>query len=124
MRALQEASPALKASDRIEYGDIREERWQRFYEKNSPINDAAKITVPLLVQHGVNDPQDPVAESDRLVRAIREAGGTVEYMRMPDEGHYLNKQKNRVAYYRRLAEFLDRHLMRGQNMEARAGATP
>ncbi len=120
VRALQDASPTLKASDRVEYGDIREKRWQRFYEKISPINDAAKISVPLLVQHGVNDPQDPVAESDRLVRAIREAGGTVEYLRMPDEGHNLKKQKNRVAYYRRLAEFLDRQLMRAQaDMESR-----
>jgi dipeptidyl aminopeptidase/acylaminoacyl peptidase len=112
VRALQEASPMLKASDRIEYGDIREERWRRFYEKNSPINDAAKIMVPLLVQHGVNDPQDPVAESDRLVQTIRAAGGTVEYMRFPDEGHSLDKLRNRVAYYRRLAAFLDGHLIK------------
>jgi len=120
VRALQDASPGLKASDRIEYGDIREQRWQRFYEKNSPIKDAAKITVPLLVQHGVNDPQDPVTESDRLVRAIREAGGTVEYLRMPDEGHNLNKQKNRIAFYRRVADFLNRHLHPAQaDMEAR-----
>ncbi|MFQ6004908.1 MAG: prolyl oligopeptidase family serine peptidase [Woeseia sp.] len=111
VRALQEASPALKASDRIEYGDIRQERWQRFYEKYSPINEATKITVPLLVEHGVNDPQDPVAESDRLVLAIREAGGTVEYLRFPDEGHSLDKKKNRIAYYRRVAEFLDRYLV-------------
>lgn len=121
VRALQDASPALKASDRIEYGDIREERWQRFYEKYSPINDAARITVPLLVEHGVNDPQDPVAESDRLVLAIRKAGGAVEYMRFPDEGHGINKQKNRIAYYRRVAEFLDRHLIRAQaDVAARA----
>lgn len=114
VRALREATPGLKASDRVEYGDIRQERWQRFYAKNSPINDAAKITVPLLFQHGVNDPRDPVTESDRLVTAIREAGGTVEYLRIPDEGHFLTKQKNRVAYYRRLAAFLERHLIRAQ----------
>jgi hypothetical protein len=46
---LREASPGLKASDRIEYGDIREERWQQFYERNSPIKDAARITVVLPV---------------------------------------------------------------------------
>ena len=40
VRALQEASPALKASDRVEYGDIREEEWQRFYAENSPIKSA------------------------------------------------------------------------------------
>ena len=66
--------------------------------------------MPLLVQHGVNDPRDPVGESDRLVTAIREAGGSVIYMRFPDEGHSLSKRDNRVAYYRRVASFLDEHL--------------
>jgi len=110
VRALQEASPALKASDRIEYGDIREERWQEFYKVNSPINNAANIKVPLLVEHGANDPRDPVTESDRLVKTIREAGGTVTYMRFPDEGHSLAKQVNRVAYYRTMVNFLEEHL--------------
>ena len=110
VRALQEASPALKASDRIEYGDIREERWQEFYRLNSPINNAASIKVPLLVEHGANDPRDPVTESDRLVTTIREAGGTVKYMRFPDEGHSLAKQANRVAYYRAMVNFLEEQL--------------
>lgn len=110
VRALQEASPGLKASDRIEYGDIREEKWQEFYRANSPINNAHKINVPVLVQHGANDPRDPVTESDRLVTKIREAGGTVTYMRFPDEGHGIAKQANRVAYYRRMASFLEQHL--------------
>lgn len=110
VRALNDASPALKASDRIEYGDIREEYWQEFYKVNSPINNADKINVPLLVQHGANDPRDPVDESDRLVMKIREAGGTVKYLRFPDEGHGLAKQANRVAYFRQMASFLEEHL--------------
>ncbi len=111
VRALEEASPGLKASDRVEYGDIREERWQEFYAVNSPINNADKISVPLLVQHGANDPRDPVTESDRLVQAVRDAGGTVRYMRFPDEGHSLAKRKNKVAFYRELSSFLEKHLM-------------
>ena len=110
VRALQEASPGLKASDRVEYGDIREEQWQEFYQVNSPIYNADNIKVPLLVQHGVNDPRDPVTESDRLVTKVREAGGTVTYMRFPDEGHSISKQANRVAYYRTMASFLEQHL--------------
>jgi len=111
VRALNEASPGLKASDRIEYGDIREERWQEFYEANSPINNADKISVPILVQHGANDPRDPVTESDRLVQAVRDAGGEVRYMRFPDEGHSLAKRKNRVAFYREVSRFLAEQLM-------------
>ena len=110
VRALQDASPALKASDRIEYGDIREEKWQEFYRVNSPINNAHNIKVPLFVEHGANDPRDPVTESDRLVRKIREAGGTVTYMRFPDEGHSISKQPNRVAYYRAMVDFLEKQL--------------
>lgn len=110
VRALEDASPALKASDRIEYGDIREQKWQTFYRENSPINLVEDIQVPLLVQHGANDPRDPVSESDRFVTAIRDAGGTVEYLRFPDEGHSLKKQANRVIFYRRMADFLERHL--------------
>ncbi len=77
---------------------------------NSPVNNADNIKVHLLVQHGVNDPRDPVTESDPLVTKIREAGGTVTYMRFPDEGHGIAKQANRVAYYRTMAGFLEQHL--------------
>ena len=117
VRALQDASPGLKASDRVEYGDIREERWQKFYEVNSPINYAANIKVPLLVQHGVNDPRDPVTESDRLVMAVRDAGGTVKYMRFPDEGHSISKRKNKVVYNREVARFLEEHLAPYRDVE-------
>jgi len=111
VRALQEASPALKASDRIEYGDIREERWQEFYKVNSPINNAHKIKVPMFVEHGVNDPRDPVTESDRIVQTVRDNGGKVTYMRFPDEGHGISKQANRVAFNRALVGFLEEQLL-------------
>lgn len=110
VRALQEASPGLKASDRIEYGDIREERWQDFYAENSPINNAGKIDVPLLVSHGANDPRDPVTESDRIVQEVRKNGNEVTYLRFPDEGHSVRKRANRVALYRQVADFLERNL--------------
>ena len=110
VRALEEASPALKASDRIEYGDIREERWQEFYSENSPINNAGKINVPLMVSHGANDPRDPVTESDRIVKEVRDNGFEVTYLRFPDEGHGIRKRGNRVAYYRGVAGFLEKNL--------------
>jgi dipeptidyl aminopeptidase/acylaminoacyl peptidase len=110
VRALRGASPALKASDRIEYGDIREERWQQFYSENSPINTAHRITVPLFVSHGVNDPRDPVTESDAIVQTVRDNGGKVVYLRFPDEGHSISKQSNRVAFGRALMAFLQEQL--------------
>ena len=108
--ALAGASPELKASDRIEYGNVDDPSDLEFFKELSPFTHVAQVRAPLLVSHGANDPRDPVTESDQFVRAIRERGGEVEYMRWPDEGHQIRKLSNRVTAYRRVAAFLARTL--------------
>ncbi|MFL6197328.1 MAG: alpha/beta hydrolase family protein, partial [Thermoanaerobaculia bacterium] len=108
--ALQGASPQLKASDRIEYGDIDNPKDRAFFEEISPIHQVSRVKAPLMVMHGANDPRDPVTESDAFVEGIRQNGGEVEYLRFPDEGHGIRKLANRVAAYRRVAAFLERTL--------------
>jgi len=110
VNALQGASPMLKASDLLEYGNVDDPGDRAFFEALSPLRNAARIRTPLLIQHGANDPQDPVAESDRLVTAIRQAGGEVTYIRFPDEGHGIISRANRVHYFRRAAAFLQEKL--------------
>ncbi|MEX2583609.1 MAG: S9 family peptidase [Gemmatimonadota bacterium] len=108
--ALEGASPSLQASDRIEYGDIDDPEDREFFRRISPITHVDNVRAPAMVLHGANDPRDPVEESDQFVRGIRERGGVVEYLRFPDEGHGIRKLANRVIAYRRIAEFLERHL--------------
>lgn len=108
--ALEGASPALKASDRLEYGDIDDPEDREFFRLLSPISRVGQVRDPLMVVHGANDPRDPVSESDQFVRAVRERGGRVEYLRFPDEGHGIRKLSNRVIAYRRIAAFLEREL--------------
>jgi dipeptidyl aminopeptidase/acylaminoacyl peptidase len=108
--ALEGASPSLKASDRIEYGDIDDADDRAFFQAMSPITHVAGVRAPVLVLHGANDPRDPVTESDRYVRAIRERGGEVEYLRFPDEGHGIRRLENRIIAGRRIAAFLERLL--------------
>lgn len=105
--ALEQASPGLKAADKLEFGDIADPDVRAFFAKLSPINNVAKITTPMLVMHGANDPRDPVTESDRLVEGIRANGGTVTYLRFADEGHGISRLANRVHGYRRIAAFLE-----------------
>ncbi|HEY8616567.1 S9 family peptidase [Phenylobacterium sp.] len=107
VKALEGASPALKASDRQEYGDIDDPKDRAFFASISPINNAGKIRTPLLVEHGANDPRDPVTESDRFVEAVRKAGTEVVYLRFPDEGHSVVNLANRVHMWRRVAAFLE-----------------
>jgi dipeptidyl aminopeptidase/acylaminoacyl peptidase len=108
--ALEGASPALKASDRLEYGDIDDPDDREFFRQLSPLTHVDRVRAPLMVMHGANDPRDPVSESDQLVDAIRSRGGEVEYLRFPDEGHGIRKLQNRVIAYRRVARFLEQHL--------------
>lgn len=108
--ALEGASPALKAGDRLEYGDIDNPEDREFFKTISPIKYIDQVQSPVMVIHGANDPRDPVAESDRFVEGIRKNGGEVEYLRFPDEGHGIRKMNNRITAYVRVAEFLERNL--------------
>jgi dipeptidyl aminopeptidase/acylaminoacyl peptidase len=108
--ALEGASPSLKASDRVEYGDIDDPDDRRFFAEISPLAHVRHVRAPVMVLHGANDPRDPVTESDQFVRGIREIGGAVEYLRFPDEGHGIRKLSNRIIAYRRIAGFLERTL--------------
>ena len=120
--ALEGASPALKASDVIEYGNVEDPADREFFRQLSPLTHIAGVRAPLLVSHGANDPRDPITESDQFVRAIRERGGDVEYLRFPDEGHGIRKLSNRVIAYRRVARFLERTLGPGTVACATPGA--
>ena len=106
--ALEVASPALKASDIIEYGDINEPQWRAFYTEQSPIRQADQIKVPVLFSHGVKDPRIDIAETETMVKALRKNGINAPYIRIPDEGHGWRKLSNRLFYYRREAEFLEK----------------
>lgn len=111
--ALEGASPELKASDRVEYGDIDHPEDRAFFESISPIRNVGKVRSPAMVVHGVNDPRCPVGESDEFVRGVRANGVEVEYLRFPDEGHGIQKLDNRITTYRRVAAFLERQLQVG-----------
>lgn len=106
--ALQIASPALKASDRIEYGDIREQEWIDYYTENSPIRMADQIKVPVLYSHGVMDPRIDIYETEVMVKTLRANGIDAPYIRIEDEGHGWRKLSNRLFYYRAQAEFLEK----------------
>lgn len=108
--ALEIASPALKASDLIEYGDINDPEWRAFYEVNSPIRQADKIRVPVLFSHGEMDPRIDIAETEVMVRALRANSIEAPFISIPDEGHGWRKLSNRLFYFRREAEFLEAQL--------------
>ncbi|MEE4350319.1 MAG: prolyl oligopeptidase family serine peptidase [Pacificimonas sp.] len=108
--ALEIASPGLKASDRVEFGDISEPRWRDFYTENSPVALADQIRVPVLYSHGVMDPRIDIAESEIMVKVLRANGVEAPFVRIPDEGHGWRKLSNQLFYFRTEAAFLEEQL--------------
>jgi dipeptidyl aminopeptidase/acylaminoacyl peptidase len=97
---------------RAEYGDERDTDMREFLERISPLTDAAKITKPMLVIQGKNDPRVPVTESLQMVEKIRTNGGRIWYLEAADEGHGFRKKGNRDFQLAAEAVFVKENLLR------------
>ena len=82
---LEETGPWRRAVRETEYGRLDQDR--EFLTSISPIHHADRITSPLLVIHGRNDPRVPAREAEQIVATLRGQGRTVELMMFDDEGH-------------------------------------
>ncbi len=96
---------------RVEYGDERDPAMAEFLGKISPANHADKIQKPLFVIQGLNDPRVPASESEQMVKAIREQGGTAWYLMAKDEGHGFQKKRNVDFMFQSTVLFLQEHLL-------------
>jgi len=76
----------------------------------SPVLLVDKIKAPLFVAQGANDPRVNKAESDQMVKALKNRGIAVEYMVKDNEGHGFYNQENQFDFYRSMLAFLDKHL--------------
>jgi dipeptidyl aminopeptidase/acylaminoacyl peptidase len=79
---------------RAEYGDERDPAMKAIFETISPLANAEKIRVPLLVAQGKNDPRVPATESAQIVARVRQGGQPVWSIVANDEGHGFAKKKN------------------------------
>lgn len=80
---------------RAEYGDERIPEMKAVFDRISPLNNVAKITKPMLIMQGLNDPRVPSGESRQVVDALRAKGIAVGYVQFKDEGHgFLRKPNN------------------------------
>ncbi len=96
---------------RVEYGDERDPAMRAHLEKISPLNNVQKISVPMFVVQGENDPRVPVTEATQMVAALREQGNTVWYMNALNEGHGYRKKENRDIYQQATVLFLQKYLV-------------
>ncbi len=97
---------------RVEYGDERDPKMREFLVQISPLTNADKIRVPLLVAAGQNDPRVPVTESEQIVKGVRVSGDPVWYVMAKDEGHGFAKKQNSDYLQYAIVEFLQQFLLK------------
>lgn len=79
---------------RAEYGDERDPAMRAVFDQISPIHLTDRMTAPLLVIQGANDPRVPQSESEQIVDAVRAEGRPVWYLLATNEGHGFRKKFN------------------------------
>ncbi|WP_156437730.1 MULTISPECIES: S9 family peptidase [unclassified Sphingomonas] len=79
---------------RAEYGDERDPKMREVFARISPLGNVQKITKPMLVMQGANDPRVPQSESDQVVAKLRANGVDTWYVLFADEGHGFQKKPN------------------------------
>ena len=95
---------------RHEYGDERDPEMRAFLKSISPLTNVDQIHIPMMVVQGRNDPRVPAAQSERIVRALREQGQDVWYIEALNEGHGYVRRENQDVYEQAAVLFLKQHL--------------
>ena len=98
---------------RAEYGDEREPQMLEFMERIAPLNNAQKITKPLFVIQGANDPRVPKSEAIQIVDTLKQQGTPVWFLMANDEGHGFAKKKNADFQFYATIQFVREHLLGG-----------
>ncbi|MGD9584431.1 MAG: alpha/beta fold hydrolase [Lysobacterales bacterium] len=111
LRTLESIPPYWESFREALYQEIGNPTTQReFLIETSPVFHADKITKPLMVLQGANDPRVLKAESDDIVAALQKSGVPVEYVVFDDEGHGFSKKPNQIEGYGKVLAFLDKYL--------------
>jgi dipeptidyl aminopeptidase/acylaminoacyl peptidase len=75
----------------------------------SPLAQAARLKVPVLIAHGELDGTVAVGQGRQMVAAIERSGGNVTSVFYKDSGHDFSSSKDLEDFLRRLEAFLAKH---------------
>ena len=89
-------------------GDVEKDK--EMLMERSPVNFVDRITAPLLIIQGKNDPRVIQAESDQMVEQLKAQNKEVEYTVLEDEGHGFSKVSNQIKVWNLIINFLDKYL--------------
>jgi dipeptidyl aminopeptidase/acylaminoacyl peptidase len=79
----------------------------------SPIEQAARITQPVLMAYGAADRRVPIFHGQRFHDAVKRTNPNVEWIEYPEEAHGWRLEKNNIDFWGRVEKFLDKNIGKG-----------
>ena len=82
-----------------------------FNEPVAPLNNSGKISKPLFVVQGGNDPRVPLSEAEQMVARVKSNEKPVWYLMASDEGHGFRKKNNADFQFYATVLFIEKYLL-------------
>ena len=105
--------PDMMRQDSMSYfGKFLREYWKgqvSDLDSVSPIKNASRVGIPVLLVHGKKDQRVPVDQSRDMVRALQRAGKDVTYVEQPEGDHHFSRDEDMVQFLLESEKFLDQH---------------
>ena len=108
---LENTAPYRRPHRESEYGTLAHDRETLF--NVSPVAAVNGIRGPLMIIHGRNDPRVPVSEAIQTMDYIKGRGVDAQMLIYQDEGHGVNKLKNKLDCYPKMLEFVKKYMQLG-----------
>ena len=79
---------------RFEYGNETDPEMRAHLEAISPNNHVDKITKPMFIIHGYNDPRNHYTDAEQMFESMKARGIPAWFLMAMDEGHGFRKKSN------------------------------
>lgn len=89
-------------------GDMEKDAAQ--LKATSPIQQAGRIHQPVLLAYGGEDERVPIHHGKKFHAAVKQTNRQVEWVEYSEEGHGWRLPENRIDFWRRVEQFLGRHI--------------
>jgi dipeptidyl aminopeptidase/acylaminoacyl peptidase len=99
------------------FGDPDNPRHASYQYERSPVHFVDRVTAPILMVQGENDPRARREQSDQMVAELRDHGVPVDYLVISGEGHGFSSTENVLKAYTATDRFLDRHLLGDESVK-------
>jgi dipeptidyl aminopeptidase/acylaminoacyl peptidase len=109
----KETDPTRPDDRRAEYGDERIPEMAAFLTRISPVTQASRLRIPLMIVHGAKDARVPIAQAEEMARLARANGIPVWLTVYEDEGHvmFMSNVANNNFFFYTWIHFVQKYLL-------------